>query len=773
MKHFTLDIDKDGIALVTFDSPGRSMNVLSQDVIDEINVWVETLANDDTIKGAVITSGKDAFCAGANLEELGGEFAGFAARMKDDPQGAKKDMFGAVYRLNAAFRALETCGKPVAAAINGLALGGGFELALACHARFASNDNPKLRLGFPEVMVGLLPGAGGTQRVPRMIGLMNAAPLLLQAKKIKAGEAVGMNLVNAAVPGAELIETAKTWVRENPKAKQPWDADRFKFPGGGPWTASGFPMFAGSSAMVRKESYGNYPAMGNILRCVYEGSQLPMDAALRVETRYFCQLLLDPKTQNMIRTLFVSKQAIDKGGARPKSQKPGEIKKIGVIGAGFMGAGVAYVSAMAGIDVVLIDRDQESADKGKALTEKEQAKRVKRGKTTQEKMDAILARITPTTDYGLLGDVDLIVEAVFENSELKAKITEMAEAVIPKTAIFGSNTSTIPITDLARASARPENFIGIHFFSPVHKMMLVEIIKGKETSDYAISRALDFATRIRKTPIVVEDTRGFYANRCVMRYINEGYNMLSEGVKPALIEQGARMAGMPVGPLSLQDEVAIDLAYKILQQTKSDLGNQYVAGKMDPIVTAMIEKYDRKGRKNEKGFYDYNGREKSLWPQLDQFAVDGILANQPGVDEVKDRILYAQAIEAARTMAEGIIHDPREADLGSIFGWGFAPFTGGAISFIDMVGIAKFVERADELRAAYGEQFEVPGLLRDMVASGETMYGRFGKQKASYSSSALNKMLEKDVVAIANKMGIDASVSDLKADTIAKILAAQ
>jgi 3-hydroxyacyl-CoA dehydrogenase / enoyl-CoA hydratase / 3-hydroxybutyryl-CoA epimerase len=727
MKHFTLDIDKAGVALITFDSPGRSMNVLSQDVITEIGEWVATISSDETIKGAVITSGKDAFCAGANLEELGSQFSNVFAEIEKDEQAAKKQLFDMVFRLNTVFRALETCGKPVAAAINGLALGGGFELALACHARFAAGDNPKLRLGFPEVMVGLLPGAGGTQRVPRMIGLMNAAPLLLQAKKIKAGEAVAMSLVNAAVPGDELIDAAKAWVLENPKAKQPWDADRFRFPGGDPWTAKGFPMFAGAPAMVRKESYGNYPAMPNILRAVYEGSQVPMDAALRIETRYFCELLLNPKTQNMIRSLFISKQAIDKGGARPASQEPGAINKIGVIGAGFMGAGVAYVSAMAGIEVVLIDRDQESADKGKALTETEQAKRVKRGKQTQDKMDAILARITPTTDYGLLSDVDLIVEAVFENSELKAKITKMAEDVIPKDAVFGSNTSTIPISDLAKASSRPENFIGIHFFSPVHKMALVEIIKGKETSDYAISRALDFATRIRKTPIVVEDTRGFYANRCVMRYINEGMNMLSEGVKPALIEQGARMAGMPVGPLSLQDEVAIDLGYKVLAQTKADLGNQYTAGKIDPIITAMIEKYDRKGRKNGKGFYDYNGREKSLWPELGQFAVDGILQDQPSAAEVKDRILYAQAIEAARTMAEGIIADPREADLGSIFGWGFAPYTGGAISFIDMVGAKNFVARADQLRAAYGEQFEVPSLLRDMTKSGETFYQKFGK----------------------------------------------
>ncbi len=727
MKHFTLDIDKDGIALVTFDSPGRSMNVLSQSVVGEIAKWVATIREDENIKGAVVTSGKDAFCAGANLEELGGKFAGFIARMKDDELGAKQDLFAEVFRLNTAFRNLETCGKPVAAAVNGLALGGGFELALACHARFVSSDNPGLKLGFPEVMVGLLPGAGGTQRVPRMIGLMNAAPLLLQAKNIKAKEALAMGLVNAAVPGAELVAAAKAWVLENPKAKQPWDESRFKFPGGGPWSAQGFPMFAGAPAMVRKESYGNYPAMGNILRAVYEGAQLPMDAALRVETRYFCALILNPKTQNMIRSLFISKQAIDKGGARPKSQKPGEIKKIGVIGAGFMGAGVAYVSAMAGIDVVLIDRDQEGADKGKALSETEQAKRVKRGKTTQEKMDTILARITPTTDYGKLKDVDLVIEAVFENSELKAKITKMTEDVIPKTAVFGSNTSTIPISDLAKASSRPENFIGVHFFSPVHKMMLVEIIKGKETSDYAISRALDFVTRIKKTPIVVEDTRGFYANRCVMRYINEGMNMLSEGVKPALIENAARMAGMPVGPLSLQDEVAIDLAYKILSQTRADMGNRYTPGKIDPIINAMIEKHDRQGRKNQKGFYDYKGREKSLWPELGQFAVNGILPNQPSAEEIKDRILYAQAIEAARTMAEGIISDPREADLGSIFGWGFAPYTGGAISFIDMVGAAKFVARADKLRDVYGDQFEVPQLLRDLASSGETLYEKFGK----------------------------------------------
>lgn len=774
MKHFKLDLDSDGIALITFDSPGRSMNVLSGDVVEEIAQFTAKIIEDDAIKGAVITSGKPAFCAGADLEEMGGHLASVQGLMKKDPEAAKAKLFESAFGLNKAYRALETCGKPVAAALNGLALGGGFELVLACTGRFIASDNPKAKVGLPEALIGLLPGAGGTQRLPRLVGLMNAAGVLMQGKQLDAKTATAQGIFHGSVPAAELIDTAKKWCLENPKAKQPWDADKFRFPGGAPFSPKGYPMFAGANAMIRKESFGNYPAMGNILKCVYEGSLVPMDAALRIESRYFCDLLLRPESHNMIRSLFQSKQALEKGEARPAGQTKGEIKKVGVIGAGFMGAGVAYVSAMSGIEVVLIDRDQEGADKGKQLTIDEQAKRVKRGRTTQEKADAVAARITPSTDYALLKDVDLIVEAVFENSELKAKITKMGEDVIGKTAIFGSNTSTIPITDLAKASSRPENFIGIHFFSPVHKMMLVEIIKGEKTSDYAISRAIDFVTKIRKVPIVVEDTRGFYANRCVMRYISEGLNMLSEGVKPALIENAAKMAGMPVGPLSLQDEVAIDLAYKVMQQTKADLGKDYVVGKMDPIIDAMYNA-ERLGRKNEKGFYVYKGREKELWSELGQFAVDGLQDPQPNVQDVKDRILYTQAIEASRTMAEGIVHDPREADLGSIFGWGFAPFSGGAISFIDTIGAKAFVARADELAKAYGSQFEVPDLMREMAKSGQTFYGKFGRKKdgGTYTKSALTKMLEKDVVALANKMGIEASVDDLKADTIAKILTKQ
>jgi len=729
MKNFQLDKDTDGVLLVTFDMPDRSMNVLNVSSMAEIAEFTQMIKSDESIKGAVITSGKKAFCAGADLEEMGGNLSGAREAMAKDPEGAKKALFDNVYKLNQLFRDLETCGKPVAAALNGLALGGGFEFVMACTGRFIASDNKNVKVGLPEALIGLLPGAGGTQRLPRLVGLMNASGVLLQGKQLRAAEAQAMGIFHAAVPADKLIETAKQWVKDNPKAKQPWDEDKFRFPGGLPFTPKGLPMFAGASAMVRKESYGNYPAMTNILKCVYEGSQVPMDAALRIESRYFCDLMLRPESANMVRSLFLSKQALEKGEARPEGQTKGVVNKVGVIGAGFMGAGVAYVSAMAGLDVVLIDRDQEGADKGKQFAIDEQAKRVKRKKTTQEKADAVTGRIDATTDYAKLKDVDLIVEAVFENSELKAKITKMAEEVIGDKAIFGSNTSTIPITDLAKASSRPDNFIGIHFFSPVHKMMLVEIIKGEKTSDYAISRAIDFVSKIRKVPIVVEDTRGFYANRCVHRYINEGYNLLAEGVKPALIENAAKMAGMPVGPLSLQDEVAIDLAHKVMVQTKQDLGSQYVEGKGDRIIEAMISA-DRFGRKNGKGFYVYNGREKHLWSELSQFAEKGLQDPQPDVQDVKDRIMYTQAIEAARTMAEGIVHDPREADLGSIFGWGFAPFTGGAISFIDTIGAKRFVKRADELLEAYGPQFEVPKLLRDMAKSGETFYGKFSRKTA-------------------------------------------
>jgi len=725
MHHFDLSLD-DGVLIATFDTPGRSMNVLSETAVKEFGELADYVEGAENVKGMVITSGKAAFCAGADLEEMGDMFGNARKLAAEGPEG-RKELFEQTVTLNLAFRKLETCGKPVAAAVNGLALGGGFEIVLACTGRFAANDNPKLKFGLPEAMIGLLPGAGGTQRLPRIVGLMNAAPVLIQGKQLKPAEALSMGILHGLAESDKLVETAKQWVLDNPKAVQPWDSDKFRFPGGAPYTPKGLPMFAGASAMVRKESYGNYPAMGNILKAVYEGSQLPMEAALRVESRYFADLLIRPESQNMVRSLFLSKQALEKGGARPAGTEAKPVKKIGVIGAGFMGAGIANVSAKAGLDVVLIDRDDEGTARGMKHITDYWEKRLKRGRTTEDKMKAIIDRVTATTDYNALDDVDLVVEAVFEDSDLKNKITKMAEDVLPETAVFGTNTSTIPISDLAKASKNADKFVGIHFFSPVEKMMLVEIIRGEKTSDETLSRAVDFVTAIRKLPIIVEDTRAFYANRCVHRFITEGMEMLSEGIPAAMIENCAKMAGMPVGPLSLQDEVAIDLAYKVMVQSKKDLGSQYNGGNAEPIITTMFEA-ERLGRKNGKGFYVYEGRDKSLWHELDQFAKDGVLEGDdlPDPRDVMDRILYTQAIEAARCFAEGVIDDPRQADLGSIFGWGFPPYTGGVISFIDnQVGVSAFVERADELAKHYGPAFEVPQALRDMAASGETFYGRW------------------------------------------------
>ena len=731
-KNFKFEVDADGIALITFDMPGKSMNVLSGEVMDEIAALAEKIASDDAIKGAVITSGKDAFCAGADLSELGG---GMAQAGKLSPDEAKAQLFEACFRLNKTLRGLETCGKPLAAAINGLALGGGFEVALACHYRVMPADNPKAKLGLPEALVGVLPGGGGTQRLPRLVGVMNAAPILLQGAQLDAAKAKEQGVIHDVAPLAELVDRAKALVKENPlNSAQPWDQPKFKFPGGGPYHPAGAQMFSAASPMLRKNTYGNYPAQRYILSCVYEGAQVTMDQAIRIESRYFTKLLMRPESRNMIRSLFLSKQELDKGGRRPEGQEKGEVKKIAVIGAGFMGAGVATVSAQAGIEVVLVDVNQEGADKGKQHVLDHFAKGVSRGKLTPEKAEKLGSLVTATTDYKAMADVDLVIEAVFENSELKHKITKAAEEVIGDKAVFGSNTSSIPITSLAKASKRPDQFIGIHFFSPVEKMNLVEIIMGEETGDYALSRAIDFVTKIKKTPIVVADTRGFYANRCVMRYAGEGMNMLVEGVKPALIENGAKMAGMPVGPLSLQDEVALDLGVKLIKQTRADLGDKYEPTKTEPVLFKMVEEYERFGRKNGKGFYDYpaeKGQPKRLWPELEQFAPNGKYAEeQPDVQEVKDRILYTQAIEAARTMAEGIVSDPREADVGSILGWGFAPWTGGTLSFIDTIGAKAFVKRADELKAAYGDQFAVPDLLREMAEKGETFYGRFGAKQA-------------------------------------------
>ena len=729
-QNFTLDIDADGIALVTWNMPGRSMNVIDAKVGQELSSIVEKVTTDAAIKGAVITSGKDTFCGGADLSMLETQNRAYAELKKSQgEEAANARLFEEVRNLSLIFRRIETCGKPWVAAITGTAMGGGFELALACHHRVAA-DNDKARLGLPEIKVGLFPGGGGTQRVARMLQPADALQFLLKGDHIAFNRAKGMKLIDAVVPAADLVRTAKDWIKAGGTAKQPWDTDGFKLPGGPVYSKAGLTVFTPANALYRRETYDNYPAARAIMQVVYEGLQLPMDQALRVESRYFAKILRSPEAAAMIRSLFLSMQELNKGARRPAEVPAKPVKKIGVLGAGFMGAGIAYASALAGIEVVLIDRDQEAADKGKAHSQKLATDQVNRGRATAADRDALLARITPTPDYAGLKDCDLIIEAVFEDRKIKEEVIAKAQAVIGKETIFGSNTSTLPITSLAASFKDPRRFVGIHFFSPVDRMMLVEIILGKKTGDAALAVALDYVRAIRKTPIVVNDSRGFYTSRVVGTYIREGQLMLAEGVPAAMIENVGRLAGMPVGPLSLTDEVAVDLAWKVLKATEADLGPEAIDPRQRALLEEMVEKRGRYGRKNGKGFYDYpQSGPKRLWPGLADLQTTKLDPDTIDVAELKHRLLAIQALELARCVQERVVTDMREADVGSILGFGYAPFTGGTISYIDGMGTGAFVALCNGLAKRHGERFKPPKLLRDMAKNGETFYGRFPPDK--------------------------------------------
>ena len=736
LETFKFDVDSDGIAHAVFDVPGRSMNTLTGKAVMDIIAISKEVAENDGIKGLVISSGKaSGFCAGADLGEMNEVAGGGGASAEMSEAELKAAQFERGFSLNKTLRELETCGKPVACALNGLALGGGLEVALACHYRVAANDNPKLQFGLPEAKIGLLPGAGGTQRLPRLIGAQAALEYILQGKSMRADKALGLGVVNDLAPSSETVAKAKEWVLANPNAKAPWDKDGFKVPGGVVHRSPGAGQVATmATAMLAAQSYGNYPAQKNILSCVYEGLQVPIDAGLRIETRYFINTQQRPEAKAMIRSLFLNMQALSKGGNRPAGFEKTEFKKIAVIGAGLMGAGIAYVQAKAGIPTVLVDISVENAEKGKDYSRRLVEKAIKRGKSTEEQGQALLDLITTTDNYDDIKGADLVVEAVFENPELKAKITAQAEDQLEETAVFGSNTSTLPITGLAEASSRPANFIGIHFFSPVERMGLVEIIMGDKTSQETLAKSVDYVLAIRKTPIVVNDSRGFYTSRCFGTYTQEGMAMLAEGIKPAIIENVGRQSGMPMGPLEVSDSVGLDTALKVGRQMAEAAGMDYNSNELGQMMAWIVEDKGRVGRKAGKGFYDYgdDGKPARIWPDLNsqiEVKVDECSPNMK--TEIKNRFLVRQAIEVARCFEEGVITDARDGDIGSILAWGFAPYTGGCCSYVDLIwGIDKFVEEADRLADKYGDRFTPPQLLRDMAANGEGFYDRFPPAEA-------------------------------------------
>ena len=711
----TYSVDSDGIATVEFDYPGKSQNILNAASMAAYAAAMHKALADPAVKGIVVASAKKDFIAGGDLAELGA--AANAEIVHRDISNWHKLM-----------RAVELGGKPVAAALNGSALGGGMELALGCHHRVAA-DNAKARFGFPEVTLGLLPGAGGTQRLPRLVGMQAAAPLLMEGKRVKAAEAQKIGMIHAVVPAGEERKAARQWVADTlavgAKPLQPWDAKGFRIPGGGPGTPAGMQMLMAANAMLREKTFDNYPAPKHILSCMYEGLATNLDTGLAIEVRYFTNLVMSPVSKNMIRSLFFGMQEANKLAARPANpanpMPPQKYSKIGMLGAGMMGAGIAMSTATAGIDVVLLDTTAEAAEKGKDYARKQWTRQVQKGRMQPESMEALLARIHPTASYADLAACELVIEAVFEDRKIKADVTKQAEAVIAADAIVASNTSTLPITGLASASVRPANFIGLHFFSPAEKMPLVEIIVGKATSDATLARAMDYVRAIGKTPIVVDDSRGFYTSRVFGTYVSEGMALLEEGVAPALIDKAGLIAGMPVGPLALADEVSIELVHKIAQQTRADLGSAYVERAADRVAAKMVLDLGRLGRKSGAGFYDYPADgPKRLWPGLAaQFPVT---VQQPTLEEIIERLILVQSVETVRCLEEKVLRAPIDADVGAILGWGYPPFRGGPVGWLHTLGLPEAVAALDRLAAEHGMRFTPPQLLRDMVARGERFY---------------------------------------------------
>ncbi|QIZ61030.1 3-hydroxyacyl-CoA dehydrogenase [Acinetobacter indicus] len=708
MSAIQFEKNADNIVILTLDSPNQSANTMNADFRAALAETVEKLKADEQIAGIIFCSAKKTFFAGGDLDEL----------IQAQPEQAS-DFFQMVEGMKAQLRYIETRGIPVVAALNGTALGGGWELALGCHHRIALND-PKTRFGLPEVTLGLLPGGGGIVRMVRLLGLQTAFPFLIEGKQFGVEKALSLGLIHDTADSAdEMLQKAIDWIQTHTKSQQPFDVKGYKIPGGDPKHPAVAQMLAIAPAILRDKTKGCYPAPEAIMSAAVEGAQVDVDTALTIESRYFTYLATGQVSKNMIGTFWHGLNAIKSGASRPQDIPQWQAKKVGILGAGMMGAGIAYAAAIKGIAVILKDVAIENAEKGKAYSQKLLDKKVAQGRMTAEKRDQILARITPTASAADLAGCDLIIEAVFENQQLKAQVTQEAEGYLTADGVMASNTSTLPISGLAQASKDQSRFIGLHFFSPVDKMQLVEIIKGQNTNRETVAKAYDFVQQIGKTPIVVNDSRGFFTSRVFGTFVQEGLRMLAEGIHPAKIEMAALKAGMPVGPLAIQDEVSLTLSEHVAAETRKALqaeGKERPRSGADEVIETMIHQFNRKGKTAGAGFYDYpEGGKKSLWEGLSYWKKEQTVDEQ----ELIDRFLFVQSLDTLRCLEEGVLESVVDGNVGSIFGIGFAPWTGGALQFLNQYGLKDALNRAQALEQRYGERFAPPQLLKDKVAQGE------------------------------------------------------
>lgn len=706
MQHIKYSIDADGIAFITWDVANSPVNIMNETTVSEFFSTVDKAISDDAVKGIVVNSAKRDFIAGGDLKW----FLNF--------DKSKEECFEMMMTTHRAMRQMEISSKPIVAAMSGLALGGGVEIALACNYRIMT-DHPSNKMGLVECSVGLFPGAGGTQRFLRLLGPRKTIEYITQSRKLSAAQALKDKLVNQiCAPDDDINALAKEWILKNPEVKQPWDERGFMVPGtpNGIGQVSGLTEFYSvSNAMAYKTTHGNMPHIKNVLSALYYGSSTGIDKALEIEARYFVDTLFSKETKNIIRASFIFIGDAAKGKAKPQGFEQKTFKKIGVLGAGMMGSGIAYVSAKAGLDVVLKDVSKEGAERGKAYAANLEQQKLESGRTTQEKSEAVLNHIIPSDTIEDLKDCDLIIEAVFENEQLKNRVTKETEAVIRPEVIYASNTSTIPISTLAKASSKSDKFIGLHFFSPVDKMPLVEVIVGKETSDETLATAIDYVIKIRKIPIVVNDGRGFFTSRVFGKFVNEGITMLTEGIPPAVIENVAKKIGMPVGPLAISDEVNLKLMLDIMSEDPnlSDFEKE-----LEKTLTNIVTTYQRTGKKEGKGFYEYpKGAKKHLWKEWSTIYP---VQEEYDEEEIGRRLLFAMVIDAYKCLDSGVLKEPKDADVGSILGLGFPIHTGGVMSYIDFIGAQQFKEYAAFLTRKYGERFQLPESLQQRIENAGT-----------------------------------------------------